>query len=156
MCKQARRTIRRDGCKFGAFGSLQSNRYSNEHRRHDVGQIPSPRSFRNLRSFGGAGGILRYSNWRIHAAVARIYRFVVCARSHPPIYALRKTRPRPSPRRSLSRHDLSWTITELAEKKPIHNATTRRIKARLVSRLSESPLSSLSHPVHEHERLSSG
>jgi len=73
MCKQARWTIRRDGCKSGAFGSsLQSNRYSNEHRRHDVGQIPPPRSFRNLRSFGGAGGILRYSNWRIHAAVARI------------------------------------------------------------------------------------
>lgn len=52
--------------------SLESNRYSNEHRKHDVGQIPSSRSFRNLRSFGGSSGILRYSNWRIHAGVARI------------------------------------------------------------------------------------
>lgn len=52
--------------------SLESNRYSNEHRKHDVGQIPSSRSFRNLRSFGGSSGILRYSNWRIHAGVAHI------------------------------------------------------------------------------------
>lgn len=52
--------------------SLESNRYSNEHRKHDVGQIPSSRSFRNLRSFGSSNGILRYSNWRIHAGVARI------------------------------------------------------------------------------------
>lgn len=52
--------------------SLESNRYSNEHRKHDVGQIPSSRSFRNLRSFGSSSGILRYSNWRIHASVARI------------------------------------------------------------------------------------
>jgi len=86
-----------------------------------------------------------------------VYRFAVCARrvdptgarSHPPIHAPARPSPR-APRRSpRSRGQLplaGW-LAEIGREKPIHNAATRRIKARLVSRLSESPLSSSSHPL---------